>query len=105
MDAEAAGDISLTTSTPALTGAADASFSFDLVFSNDTAQDVTLSVAAVGPAGWEVTASLTGETNAASTVVEAGATQNVDGRRDALRPMSPPGRIRSRSRPPPASAR
>ena len=50
VDAEAAGDISLTTSTPALTGAADASFSFDLQFSNDTAQDVTLSVAAVGPA-------------------------------------------------------
>ena len=47
------------------------------VFSNDTAQDVTLSVAAVGPTGWEVTATLTGETKAASTVVEAGATQNV----------------------------
>ena len=77
VDAEAAGDISLTTSTPALTGAADASFSFELVFSNDTAQDVTLSVAAVGPAGWEVIPTLTGETNAASTVVEVGATQNV----------------------------
>ncbi len=77
VDAEAAGDIGLTTSTPALTGAADAAFSFELQFSNDTAQDVTLSVAAVGPAGWDVTASLTGETNAASTVVEAGATQNV----------------------------
>jgi uncharacterized membrane protein len=77
VDAEAAGDIGLTTSTPALTGAADAAFSFELQFSNDTAQDVTLSVAAVGPTGWDVTASLTGETNAASTVVEAGATQNV----------------------------
>ena len=77
VDAEAAGDIGLTTSTPALTGAADAAFSFELQFSNDTAQDVTLSVAAVGPIGWDVTASLTGETNAASTVVEAGATQNV----------------------------
>ena len=77
VDAEAAGDISLTTSTPALTGPADASFSFELVFNNDTAQDVTLSVAAVGQPGWEVTPTLTGETNAASTVVEAGATQNV----------------------------
>mgnify|MGYP000639726959 CR=1 FL=1 len=78
VDAEAAGDISLTTSTPALTGASDASFSFDLQFRNDTAQDVTLSVAASGPdAGWDVTATLTGETQAASTVVEAGSTQNV----------------------------
>lgn len=78
VDAEAAGDISLTTSTPALTGASDASFSFELQFQNDTAQDVTLSVAATGPdAGWDVSATLTGETQAASTVVEAGSTQNV----------------------------
>ncbi len=78
VDAEAAGDISLTTSTPALTGASDASFSFELQFTNDTAQDVTLSVAATGPdAGWAVTATLTGETQAASTVVEAGSNQNV----------------------------
>lgn len=78
VDAEAAGDISLTTSTPALTGASDASFSFELQFTNDTAQDVTLSVAATGPdAGWDVTATLTGETQAASTVVEAGSNQNV----------------------------
>ncbi len=77
VDAEAAGDVSLTTSTPVLTGASDASFSFDLQFSNDTPQDVTLSVAGTGPAGWLVDASLTGETQAASTVVEAGATQNV----------------------------
>jgi uncharacterized membrane protein len=77
VDAAAAGDVSLTTSTPALTGAADASFTFDLQFSNDTAQDVTLSVAAVGQPGWEVSPTLTGETNAASTVVEAGATQAV----------------------------
>ena len=77
VDAEAAGDVSLTTSTPVLTGSSDATFSFDLQFSNDTAQDVTLSVAATGPTGWEVTAALTGETQAASTVVESGATQNV----------------------------
>ncbi len=74
---EAAGDITLTTSTPTLTGSSDASFSFDLEFSNDTAQDVTLSVAATGPTDWEVEAGLTGEDQAASTVVEAGSTQNV----------------------------
>lgn len=77
VDAEAAGDISLTTTTPSLTGSTDASFSFDLQFRNDTAQDVTLSVGATGEAGWDVSATLTGETQAASTVVEAGSTQGV----------------------------
>jgi uncharacterized membrane protein len=77
VDAEAAGDISLTTGTPTLTGSTDASFLFSLDFRNDTAQDVTLSVSAVGEPGWDVSASLTGETQAASTVVEAGATQGV----------------------------
>jgi uncharacterized repeat protein (TIGR01451 family) len=74
---EAAGDISLTTTTPALTGSSDASFSFDLEFRNDTAQDVTVSVSATGDVGWDVQATLTGEDQAASTVVEAGGTQNV----------------------------
>lgn len=78
VDAEAAGDVSLTSATPALTGSSDASFSFDLKFKNDTAQDVTLAVKASGPdASWDVTATLTGETQAASTVVETGSTQNV----------------------------
>ncbi|CAN5635520.1 NEW3 domain-containing protein [soil metagenome] len=78
VDAEAAGDVSLTTSTPALTGSSDANFSFTLQFRNDTAQDVTLAVRAIGPdASWTVDATLTGETQAASTVVEAGTTQNV----------------------------
>ena len=77
VNADAAGDITLTTSTPALTGSTDASFSFDLQFKNDTAQDVTVSVAATGQPDWEIKATLTGEDQAASTVVEAGATQNV----------------------------
>jgi uncharacterized repeat protein (TIGR01451 family) len=77
VDADAAGDIALTTSTPTLTGSTDASFSFTLEFRNDTAQDVTLSVSALGDVGWDVTATLTGEAQAASTVVEAGSTQGV----------------------------
>jgi uncharacterized membrane protein len=77
VDVEAAGDIALTTTTPTLTGSTDASFSFSLDFRNDTAQDVTLSVSALGEPGWDVSASLTGEAQAASTVVEAGATQGV----------------------------
>jgi len=73
----AAGDISLTTTTPTLTGSSDTSFSFDLTFKNDTAQDLTLSVAATGPSAWDVKASLSGESQAASAVVKAGSTQSV----------------------------
>lgn len=77
VNAEAAGDITLSTSTPTLTGASDATFTFDLQLKNDTAQDVTVSATASGPEGWDVEATLTGETQAASTIVEAGATQNI----------------------------
>ena len=77
VNAEAAGSATLTTSTPTLTGASDATFTFDLQYKNDTAQDLTVSVSATGPEGWDVTASLTGETQAASTVVTAGDSQGI----------------------------
>jgi uncharacterized membrane protein len=77
VNAEAAGAITLTTNTPELTGASDKSFKFDLQLKNDTAQDVTASASASGPTGWDITTTLTGATDAASTVVKAGATQSI----------------------------
>jgi uncharacterized membrane protein len=77
VNAEAAGNITLTTNTPELTGASDKSFKFDLQLKNDTAQDVTASASATGPTGWDITTALTGATDAASTVVKAGATQSI----------------------------
>jgi uncharacterized membrane protein len=77
VNAEAAGDLTLTTSTPELTGASDKEFKFDVQFKNDTAQDVTVSAAAAGPEGWTIETSLTGATDAASTVVKAGSTQSI----------------------------
>jgi len=77
INAEAAGDVTLTTPTPTLTGASDATFTFDLQLQNDTAQDITVSVAATGPPDWDVTAALSGEAQAASTVVEAGGSQSI----------------------------
>jgi uncharacterized membrane protein len=77
VNAEAAGDLTLTTNTPELTGASDKSFKFDLQFKNDTAQDVTVSASATGPEGWTIDTSLTGATDAASTVVKAGSTQSI----------------------------
>jgi uncharacterized membrane protein len=77
VNAEAAGDLTLTTNTPELTGASDKSFKFDLQFKNDTAQDVTVSATATGPEGWTIDTTLTGAADAASTVVKAGSTQSI----------------------------
>jgi uncharacterized membrane protein len=73
----AAGDITLTTTTPTLTGASDATFPFTLTLKNDTAQDVTVSVTATGEPGWDVKAEITGKEQAAATVVEAGSTASL----------------------------
>jgi uncharacterized membrane protein len=75
--ADVAGDITLATDSPVLTGASDDQFGFDLTLENDTAQDQTVSVSASGPPSWDVEAVVTGEEQAASTVVEAGSTATV----------------------------
>ncbi len=77
VNAEAAGNMTLTTNTPELTGASDKTFKFDLQLKNDTAQDVTVSASATGPSDWDITTTLTGATDAASTIVKAGATQSI----------------------------
>jgi uncharacterized membrane protein len=73
----AAGDISLTTDTPQLKGASDASFPFSLTLKNDTAEDLPFSVVAAGPAGWTVTAQVGSQAQAASVVVKAGSSSTV----------------------------
>jgi uncharacterized membrane protein len=78
VDVEAAGQVTLTTTTPALTGSSTTDFKFDLQYKNDTAQDLTVSASAAGPAGWTVAASLAGAEQAASTVVTAGASQTIN---------------------------
>ena len=80
VDAEAAGDITLTTANPVLTGASDATFSFPLTLHNDTAQDVTVSATGTVPdhPDWKVEAKISGSEQAASTVVEAGSTTTIN---------------------------
>lgn len=76
VDAQVAGDITLTTSSPTLTGANDANFSFDLTLNNGSAQDQTVSATAQGPAGWTIETKLS-QANAASTVVKAGSSTTI----------------------------
>lgn len=76
VNADVAGDITLTTTSPTLTGASDTTFSFPLTLTNGTAQDQTVSATAKGPAGWTVEAKLS-EANAASTIVKAGSSTTI----------------------------
>jgi uncharacterized membrane protein len=73
----AAGDVTMTTDFPELTGPADATYSFSLTLSNDTAEDLTFALTATGPTGWTVTARPTSEDQAASATVEAGASETI----------------------------
>ncbi|HSO30672.1 MAG TPA: NEW3 domain-containing protein, partial [Candidatus Sulfomarinibacteraceae bacterium] len=75
--ADASGDVRLTTDFPSLRGPSSQTFKFNLTLRNDTAEDLTFSVNAQGPAGWTVEASLTGQTQAASAIVKAGSTSGV----------------------------
>jgi uncharacterized membrane protein len=72
VEAEAAGDVTLTTDFPALRGPSDATFPFNLDLNNDTPEDLTFVVEAQTPEGWQATTTVTGQEQAASALVEAG---------------------------------
>lgn len=73
----AAGDVTLTTDTPQLKGASDATFPFTLTLKNDTPEDLPFSVVAAGPDGWTVTAVVGSQAQAASVIVKAGSSTTV----------------------------
>ena len=72
VEEEAGGDVTLTTDFPQLRGASDATYRFTLDLTNDTPEDLTFAVNAEAPAGWQATAQVTGQEQAASAIVEAG---------------------------------
>jgi uncharacterized membrane protein len=77
VNADIAGDITLTTTSPTQTGASDATFNFDMTLQNGSAQDITVSAKAAGPPQWTVDAKLTGSATTASTVVKAGSSTTI----------------------------
>lgn len=76
--AAAGGTVELTTDVPVQRGSSDLTFPFTLELRNDTPAQLTFSLQAVGPNGWQVTAQPTGEERAASFSVDAGATKSID---------------------------
>jgi len=112
VNANAAGDITVTTGTPSLTGPSSGSFPFALTVHNDTAQDVTVTASAsvTDHPDWDVKTEIAGETQAASTVVTAGSTASVNVTATPptnARPATTPSTSRSRpaSRRSPATSR
>ncbi|MGZ6299061.1 MAG: COG1470 family protein [Candidatus Limnocylindria bacterium] len=77
VNAAVSGDVTLTSDVPSLRGASGTTFTFNPTLHNDSAQDLTFAVNAVGPTGWEVTSTLTGQAQAASAVVQANGTSAV----------------------------
>jgi uncharacterized membrane protein len=76
--AAAGGSVELTTDVPVQRGSSDLTFPFTVELRNDTPAQLTFSLQAVGPSGWQVTAQPTGQERAASFSVDAGASQSID---------------------------
>jgi uncharacterized repeat protein (TIGR01451 family) len=78
VNAGGGGNVSMKADYPALRGTATQTYDFSLTLGNDTAQDLTFSLASQGPDGWTVTAKPSGQAQAASAVVKAGDTATID---------------------------
>jgi uncharacterized membrane protein len=77
VSSKAGGDVTLASDFPSLRGASGTNFTFNLTLTNNSAEDLTFAVTAVGPSGWDVNATLTGQSQAASAVVKASSTAAV----------------------------
>lgn len=73
----ATGSVELTSQFPTLQGPSDATFTFDLEVSNNTPQETTFSLEALGPEGWQVDARPAGEEQASTLIVAGGQTGSV----------------------------
>ena len=77
VEANAAGEITVTPDYTALRGAANQSFTFNLAIANQTAEDVSYTATGEGPTGWSVDVTLTGQAQAVSGTAKAGGSSSV----------------------------
>jgi uncharacterized membrane protein len=73
VEAEAVGEVTVDADFPALRGAAGTTFTFNLTVNNDKAEDLTYTATGQGPPGWSVQVTPTGQSQAVSATVTAGA--------------------------------
>jgi uncharacterized membrane protein len=71
VNAQAGGEVTMTSDFPSLSGAAGTTFTFTLTLANDTPEDRTFAVSASGPSGWQVQARPSGQAQADSLPVKA----------------------------------
>jgi uncharacterized membrane protein len=72
-----AGSVELTTESPSLRDASDATFTFDMELANNSPDDIAFQLEAVGPEGWNVEARPSTEQQAATATVAGGETTGV----------------------------
>ncbi len=72
-----AGGVKLEATYPTLKGPASATYRFDLTLSNDTSQQQTFTLQASGPTGWTVDARPSSSNQAATAVVDAGSSTQI----------------------------
>ncbi len=78
VSAQAGGEVTLTPNFPGLRTPAGEAVTFDVELSNGTPSDLEFELTPSGPAGWDVTAELSGEAAAATIQVEAGGTATIN---------------------------
>jgi uncharacterized membrane protein len=71
------GSVTATAQQPLLQGKAGTNFTFDVALKNTTNQEISFVLDVEGPSGWTVTATPSGQAQAATAVVAAGATGHV----------------------------
>ena len=73
-----AGSVAMSADFPSLRGSTSSTFRFGLTLTNSTNTQLTFGLESQAPAGWTVDARPSGETQAATVVVDAGADAQVD---------------------------
>ena len=71
------GEVALTADVPARSGTADDTFDYTLELSNDTPQQLTFELQAMGPRGWTVTIEASGQAGATSVTVDARGSETI----------------------------
>lgn len=77
ISADAGGEVTMTPDFPGLRAPAGEAVSFSVELNNGTPADLQFELDSTGPAGWEVTAQPSGEAQASTVQVAAGATETV----------------------------
>ncbi|HUG31100.1 MAG TPA: NEW3 domain-containing protein [Candidatus Limnocylindria bacterium] len=77
VEPQAGGEVTVQPDFPGLRGPSDDTFTFNLTMRNSREVDLTFTATGQGPAGWSVDATPTGQAQATSAIIKAGATANI----------------------------